>query len=81
MRQIVREIPVAGRIVFLDCADFTNGVPSMVTTVDDLMDEFGEPDKAATEVKFEAFMPHWDLIHQTSEVLVTGRLSRKRQHV
>ena len=55
MRQIVREVPVAGRIVFLDGADFTKGVPSMVTTLDDLMDEFGEPDKAAAEVKIEAF--------------------------
>lgn len=80
VRQIVREVPVAGRIVFLDGAEFTKGVPSMVSTLDELIEEFGENDKAAAKVKIEAFMPHWDLIHQTAEVLVTGRMSRKRPH-
>ena len=81
VRQIVREVPVAGRIVFLDGAEFTKGVPSMVATLDEVIEEFGENDKAAAKVKIEAFMPHWDLIHQTAEVLVTGRMSRKRPHL
>lgn len=81
VRQIVREVPVAGRILFLDGADFTKGVPSMVTTLDEIMEEFGESDKAAAKIKIEAFMPHWDLIHSTAEVLVTGRLSRKRPQI
>ncbi len=81
VRQIVREVPVAGRILFLDGADFTKGVPALVSTLDELVDEFGEKDKAAAEVKIEAFMPHWDLIHSTAEVLVTGRMSRKRPHI
>ena len=81
VRQIVREVPVSGRIVFLDGAEFTKGVPSMVATLDELIEEFGENDKAAAKVKIEAFMPHWDLIHQTAEVLVTGRMSRKRPHL
>lgn len=76
VRQIVREVPVAGRIVFLDGAEFAKGVPSMVSTLDELMDEFGEQDKAAAEVKIEAFMPHWELIHQSAEMLVPGRLAR-----
>ncbi len=78
VREIVREVPVSGRILFLDGADFTKGVPSMVSTLDDLMDEFGEKDKAAAEVKIEAFMPHWELIHSTAETLVTGKMDRKR---
>ena len=78
VREIVREVPVSGRILFLDGADFTKGVPSMVSTLDDLMDEFGEKDKAAAEVKIEAFMPHWELIHSSAETLVTGKMDRKR---
>ncbi len=78
VRQIVREVPVAGRVLFLDGAEFTKGVPGMVTTLDELMEEFGENDKAAAKVKIEAFMPHWDLIHSTADVLVTGRMRRKR---
>ncbi len=81
VRQIVREVPVAGRVLFLDGAEFTKGVPGMVTTLDELMEEFGENDKAAAKVKIEAFMPHWDLIYSTAEMLVTGRMARKRPHV
>ena len=80
VRQIVREVPVAGRIVFLDGAEFTKGVPSLVSTLDELTDEFGERDKAAAKVKIEAFMPHWDLIHDTAEMPVSGRMARKRPH-
>ena len=79
--QIVREVPVAGRVVFLDGASFTKGVPALVSTLDQLIDEFGEKDKAAAVFKIAAFMPHWDLIHSTAEVLVSGRMNRKRPHL
>jgi hypothetical protein len=62
VRQIVREVPVAGRIVFLDGASFTKGVPGMVCNIDELLEEFGEEDKAAAKVKIEAFRPHWEQI-------------------
>jgi hypothetical protein len=78
VREIVREVPVAGRILFLDGADFTKGVPSLVSNLDELMDEFGEQDKAAAKIKIEAFMPHWELIHATAATLVTGKTHRKR---
>ncbi len=81
VRQIVRQVPVAGRIVFLDGASFTKGVPGLVSSLDDLMDEFGEKDKAAAKVKIEAFMPHWELIHAKADMSVTGRMSRKIPHL
>ncbi len=81
VREIVREVPVAGRILFLDGADFTKGVPSLVSNLDELMDEFGEQDKAAAKIKIEAFMPHWELIHSTAETMVTGKMNRKRPHL
>lgn len=64
VRQIVREVPVAGRILFLDGADFTKGVPDLVTDLEELISEFGEPDKNAAKFKIEAFKPHWALIRK-----------------
>ena len=66
VRQIVRQVPVAGRVVFLDGADFTKGVPSMVCNLEELVAEFGEPDKAAAKFKIEAFTPHWELIRKAA---------------
>ena len=34
VRQIVRQVPVEGRVLFLDGAEFTKGVPSMVCKVE-----------------------------------------------
>jgi len=62
VRQIVRQVPVAGRIVFLDGAEFTKGTPGLVCDIDELIEEFGEKNKAAAKFKIEAFMPHWELI-------------------
>ncbi len=62
VRQIVRQVPVTGRILFLDDAEFTKGVPGLVCKLDDLVVEFGEKDKLAAKAKIEAFKPHWDVI-------------------
>lgn len=64
VRQIVRQVPVSGKVVFLDGAKFTKGVPSMVANLDELQSEFGDWDKDAAKVKIEAFMPHWEQIKQ-----------------
>lgn len=64
VREIVREVPVAGRILFLDGAQFTKGQPGLVATLDQLANEFGEKDKKAAKVKVEAFQPHWELIRK-----------------
>lgn len=64
VRQIVRDVPVAGRILFLEGAEFTKGVPDLVVNLSDLVAEFGEPDKNAAKFKIEAFKPHWELIRK-----------------
>ncbi|NCF72254.1 MAG: hypothetical protein GWP67_02015 [Gammaproteobacteria bacterium] len=64
VRQIVREVPVAGRILFLDGAEFAKGTPGLVSTLAQLVSEFGEPDKKAAKFKIEAFKPHWELIRK-----------------
>ena len=66
VRQIVRQVPVAGRILFLDGAEFAKGTPDLVTNLDNLEADFGEPDKNAARFKVEAFKPHWELIRQSA---------------
>jgi hypothetical protein len=66
VRHIVRQVPVAGRILFLDGAEFTKGVPGMVSTLDELLEEFGEADSAVAKVKVDAFKPHWDLVRKAA---------------
>ena len=77
VRQIVRQVPVAGRLLFLDSAEFTKGVPGLVTNLDALAADFGEPNKAAARVKIEAFEPHWDLIRR--QALPDDRPRRDRR--
>ena len=62
VKQIVRQVPVAGKVVFLDGATFTKGIPGMVCNLDELQSEFGDWDEDAAKVKIEAFMPHWEQI-------------------
>lgn len=79
VREIVRQVPVAGRILFLDGAVFTKGVPGLVCNLDELLDEFAEKDKAAAKVKIEAFKPHWDLIRQGALNAQAVQLTKKRR--
>lgn len=67
VRQIVRQVPVSGRIVFLEGATFSKGIPSLVCNLDELLGEFGDQDKAAAKVKIEAFKPHWEQIQTLSD--------------
>ena len=77
VREIVRQVPVAGRILFLDDAEFTKGVPRLVCTLDELAQEFGEPDKNAAKFKIEAFRPHWELISKAAISAEPATASRR----
>ena len=76
VRQIVRQVPVTGRILFLDDAEFTKGVPGLVCKLDALVAEFGEKDKHAAKAKIEAFKPHWDLIAAKARRVAPARERR-----
>lgn len=78
VRHIVRQVPVAGRILFGDGADFSKGVPSLVSDLDTLLEEFGEDDKAAVKFKIEAFKPHWDLIRKAALGTQVDRIYKKK---
>ena len=72
VRQIVKDVPVEGRVLFLDGATFSKGVPSMVATIDELSDEFGESDPAAAGRKVDAFKPFWETLQSAA---VSGKWS------
>ena len=67
VRQIVRQVPVTGRVLFLDDAQFTKGVPGLVSTLDSLQSEFVEKDRTVAKAKIEAFKPHWELIREKAQ--------------
>ena len=78
VRHIVRQVPVEGRLVFLDGAEFTKGIPDLVAGIDDLHTEFNEADKAAGKFKIEAFKPHWDLIRKAALGTQVGEMIGRR---
>ena len=80
VRHIVRQVPVKGRLVFLDGAEFTKGIPDMVAGIDALHAEFHEPDKAAAKFKVEAFKPHWDLIRKAALGAQVGEIYGRRRN-
>jgi hypothetical protein len=79
VRQIVRQVPVTGRVLFLDDAEFTKGVPGLVSTLDSLLEEFAEKDRPIAKVKIKAFKPHWDIICEGAETAQSGRRSRRKR--
>lgn len=66
VRHIVRQVPVEGRVVFLDGAEFTKGIPDLVSTIDELDRDFREDDRDGGKFKIEAFKPHWDLVRKAA---------------
>ena len=79
VRQIVRQVPVTGRVLFLDGAEFKKGVPGLVCTLDPMLSEFSEADRAVGKSKIEAFIPHWDLIRDKALSGNFGHKSRRRR--
>jgi hypothetical protein len=63
VRHIVRQVPVSGRVLFLEGAQFSKGTPGMVCNLSQLQTEFGESDKAAAKFKIDAFRQHWEALH------------------
>lgn len=80
VRQIVNQVPVAGRVLFLEGGEFTKGVPGLVCNLDELLEEFSEHDKAAARKKIEAFKPHWDRMLQRTLNARAGRNPARSPH-
>jgi len=62
VRQIARDLEVAGFVVFPSLADFSKGRPGNVRLPDDLLEEYAKPDKSDVGRLTEAFQPYWERI-------------------
>lgn len=60
VKQVVTDVPVEGRIVFSDEAQFTKGVPAHVCTVSELVDSLPRVKRNAASQARNAFSLQWD---------------------
>jgi hypothetical protein len=67
LRQLVREVPVAGYVLFGGSADFTKGRPRDVLSAAELVERYRRPDQADLERLRLAFAPHWDRVKAAIE--------------
>ena len=58
LKQIVRDVPVVGFVLFGAGADFTKGRPKDVVLPGELVERYRRPDKADLERLLVAFAPH-----------------------
>jgi hypothetical protein len=62
VRQLVRDVPVAGYVLFAGAADFTKGRPRDVLSAAELVERYRRPDQADLEQLLVAFAPHWERV-------------------
>lgn len=72
LRQLVRDVPVAGLVLFGGGADFSKGRPRDVLHPEDLVGRYPRPDPVDLERLLVAFAPHWDRVKSASEPVTAG---------
>jgi hypothetical protein len=72
LKQLVRDVPVAGLVLFGERADFSKGRPRDVLSTSELMDKFRRPEQADLERLLVAFAPHWERVKEATEPAPDG---------
>jgi hypothetical protein len=67
LRQLVRDVPVAGHVLFGGSADFSKGRPRDVLSASELVERYRRPEKGDIERLLVAFAPHWDRVKAAIE--------------
>lgn len=67
LRQLVRDVPVAGHVLFAGGADFSKGRPRDVLSASELVERYRRPEKEDLERLLVAFAPHWDRVKAAIE--------------
>ena len=67
LRQLVRDVPVAGHVLFAGGADFTKGRPRDVLSAAELVERYRRPEREDLERLLVAFAPHWDRVKAAIE--------------
>jgi LPXTG-motif cell wall-anchored protein len=74
VKQLVRDLPVAGHVLFSDQADFAKGRPKMVLQPAELMERYKKPAKADLSRLLDAFYPHWERVRRETVSARVGTL-------
>ena len=72
LRQLVRDVPVVGLVLFAAGADFSKGRPKDVLLPAELMERYRKPEQADLERLLVAFAPHWDRVKTATEPVASG---------
>jgi Nuclease-related domain len=72
LRQLVRDVPVVGFVLFAGGADFSKGRPRDVLLANELLERYRKPEKADLERLLPAFAPHWERVKAESEPVTAG---------
>ena len=67
VKQLVRDVPVVGYVLFPESADFSKGKPRDVILPQELADRHRKPDRSATERLGLAFAQHWERVREAVE--------------
>ena len=67
LKQLVRDVPVAGHVLFAGGADFSKGRPRDVLSATELVERYRRPEKEDLERLLVAFAPHWDRVKAAIE--------------
>jgi hypothetical protein len=67
LRQLVRDVPVAGHVLFGGGADFSKGRPRDVLSAAELVELYRRPEQPDLERLLVAFAPHWDRVKASIE--------------
>jgi hypothetical protein len=67
LKQLVRDVPVAGHVLFAGGADFSKGRPRDVLSATELVERYRRPEKEDLERLLVAFAPHWDRVKASIE--------------
>jgi len=66
VRQLVRDVQVAGFVLFPGGADFTKGRPKDVVLPAELAEQFKKPERADVERLTLAYAQHWERIREAA---------------
>jgi hypothetical protein len=78
LKQLVRDVPVTGLVLFNERADFSKGRPRDVLSHSELLERFARPEQADLERLLVAFAPHWERVKGATHPVPGGAARASR---
>lgn len=75
VRQLLRDVPVTGYVMFPGAADFSKGRPKDILLPPELLERYKKPDRNDIERLVEAFWPHWETVKSAVDTANNETLS------